>query len=64
MNKFDARRKIGYGLYDTNELNIYFNDLTPEAQHKVLNFYGLKSPSEGNFDLDISPIAVLMNDTN
>jgi hypothetical protein len=32
-------------------IEIYFSDLNAEAQKKVLELYGLKTPQEGNFDV-------------
>jgi hypothetical protein len=31
-------------------LEIYFSDLTKEAQAEVLSYYGIKSPKEMNWD--------------
>jgi hypothetical protein len=31
-------------------LDIYFSDLTPEAQSKVLEFFKVNSPKEWNWD--------------
>jgi len=36
---------------------LYFRDLNEDAQQRLLEFYGLQSPEEGN--LDITPIAIL-----
>ena len=36
---------------------IYFNDLNPEAQKRVLEFYGMKDESEGNWEVE--PLAIL-----
>lgn len=44
------------------EFNIYFSDLNETAQKQLLDFYGFTDPSEGNWDSDIIPICVLMND--
>lgn len=44
------------------EFNIYFSDLNEVAQKQLLDFYGFTDPSEGNWDSDIIPICVLMND--
>ena len=38
-------------------LEIMFDALTPEAQAAVLEFLGIKSAAEGNFD--VFPIAVI-----
>ena len=40
-----------------NQVEIYFHDLTPVAQQRVLHAAGLKNASEGNFEL--SPLAIL-----
>jgi len=41
-----------------SEMALYFDDLKPEAQRRVLRFLGLKSPEEAN--LDVSPIAIIL----
>ena len=33
--------------------DIYFSDLTPEAQKRFLAFYGLINAAEGNYDVSI-----------
>lgn len=35
---------------------IYFSDLKEDAQKRLLEAQGLKTPSEGNYDLDIIPL--------
>jgi len=40
-----------------DSLEIYFSDLVKDAQTKVLKFYNLATPDDGN--LDIVPIAIL-----
>lgn len=45
-----------------NELDIYFSDLTPEAQKRVLDLYGYRNPAEGNLDMDIVPLFILRHD--
>lgn len=35
---------------------IYFSDLKEDAQKRLLEAQGLKTPSEGNYDLDIMPL--------
>lgn len=40
-----------------NQVELFFHDLKPEAQAKVLKAAGLKSADEGN--LDLAPLAVL-----
>ena len=42
-------------------LEIYFNDLTPEAQQRYLDFFQLGSASGGNLDINIIPIFMLDN---
>lgn len=32
------------------ELEIYFKDLTPEAQDAVLELFGISSPEDANWD--------------
>jgi hypothetical protein len=39
------------------ELEIFFGDLTPEAQATVLRFLKIKAPEEAN--LDVFPLFVL-----
>lgn len=40
-----------------NQVEIYFHDLTPTAQQRVLHAAGLKNASEGN--LEVAPLAIL-----
>ena len=40
-----------------DSLEIYFHDLIKDTQTKVLKFYNLATPDDGN--LDIVPIAIL-----
>lgn len=35
---------------------IYFSDLKEETQKLVLEAQGLRTPTEGNYDLDIVPL--------
>ena len=37
---------------------IYFSDLNEKAQKRLLDFVGISSPSEANWDMDILPIAI------
>ena len=37
-------------------LEIYYNDLTPEAQARYLEFFQLESAKDGNLDIDIVPL--------
>lgn len=41
-------------------LEIYFRDLTPEAQQEVLKFYGYKKEADGNWEF--APLFVLARD--
>jgi hypothetical protein len=38
-------------------LDIYFRDLTPECQKRILDFYGYKKESDGNWEFQ--PIFIL-----
>jgi hypothetical protein len=33
-------------------MEIYFSDLNEEAQKELLELYGIKTPQEGNFDVE------------
>ena len=33
-----------------DEMEVRFEDLIPEAQKKVLEFYGITKPEDGNYD--------------
>ena len=37
-------------------LEIYYNDLTPEAKQRYLDFFRLDNAESGNLDTDIIPI--------
>lgn len=37
---------------------IYFSDLTPEAQKGLMELVGITDPSEMNWDVDMCPLAV------
>jgi len=37
-------------------LDIYYNDLKPEAQQRYLDFFQLDNAQDGNLDSDIIPI--------
>ena len=37
-------------------LDIYYNDLKPEAQQRYLDFFRLDNAQDGNLDSDIIPI--------
>jgi hypothetical protein len=41
-----------------SELEIYFDDLTEDAQERVLDFYGVEDASE----LGTGPLTILVND--
>ena len=43
--------------YDTKTVEIYYSDLSPEAQRRLLKGYGMKDPKEGNWD--VFPVFVL-----
>ena len=38
---------------------LFFSDLTPEAQQRLLDTVGIKDPKEANWDMDIFPITIL-----
>jgi len=40
-----------------NQVEIYFHDLTPAAQQRVLHAAGMNDSSEGNFEF--APLAIL-----
>ena len=40
-----------------SSFEIYFSDLTPEAQKRFLEAQGLKSAAEGNYDVNTVPLA-------
>ena len=42
-------------------LEIYYNDLTPEAQQRYLDFFDLESAAHGNLDINLIPIFMLDN---
>ena len=39
--------------------NIFFSDLTEEAQKRLMEIVGIKDPKEMNWDMDILPIATM-----
>lgn len=46
-----------------SELEIYFNDLTDEAQRKVLDFYNVDSSKDLNImDIELCPLAIIMKE--
>ena len=40
-------------------VEIFFSDLNEKGQKKLLDALGYKDPSEGNYDIDMCPIAIL-----
>ncbi len=40
------------------EFPIYFSDLNPEAQKRLMKKVNIKDPSEMNWDIDMAPIGV------
>lgn len=45
-----------------NEFEIYFDDLTPEAQQRLLEAFGIESPDEMNWNDRIFPVATAVKD--
>ena len=45
------------------EFNIYFSDLTEEAQDRLMAEIGISDPKEMNWDMDIIPIAIYATET-
>lgn len=45
-----------------NEFEIYFDDLTPEAQQRLLEAFGIESPDEMNWNNRIFPVATVVKD--
>lgn len=41
------------------QVEIFFSDLNEKGQKKVLEANGYTDPSEGNYDIDMCPIAIL-----
>lgn len=41
------------------KVEIFFSDLNEKGQKKVLEANGYTDPSEGNYDIDMCPIAIL-----
>ena len=39
-------------------VEIYFSDLNPEAQARLMESAGISNPSEANWDIDICPLVV------
>ena len=42
-------------------LEIFYHDLTPEAQQRYLDFFDLESAAHGNLDINLIPIFMLDN---
>lgn len=40
------------------EFKIYFSDLNPEAQKRLLEAVGVKEPKGMNWDIDMAPLAI------
>lgn len=40
------------------EMEIFWSDLTPEAQKRALEAAGISDPKEANWDMDILPVAI------
>jgi hypothetical protein len=49
-------------MCDLNAVEIFFSDLKPEAQKRLLDSYGMTDPREGNWD--VFPVFVLYPDTD
>ena len=47
-----------------NTFEIYFSDLTKDAQDRLLDFVGVKSAAKMNWDMDILPIAEYSQEDN
>lgn len=39
--------------------NIFFSDLSPEAQKELMDLLGISDPKEANWDMDIMPLATI-----
>ena len=39
-------------------LEIYFSDLNEKAQEEILDFVGVSSPKDMNWDIDMCPLAI------
>jgi hypothetical protein len=46
---------------DDKEFNVYFSDLTPECQARLLERFDT-TPEERNWDMDISPLFILTSE--
>jgi hypothetical protein len=63
--KIDLNEKLKpYGIKpkirDAEEFEIMFDDLNEDAKKRLLDFYNLETPEEGN--LDVMPIIILMQE--
>ena len=61
-DKHNAKKKnesLSLNESSGTEYEIYFSDLTPEAQKDLLDFVGIASPKELNWD--VYPIAMLFD---
>ena len=47
---------------DELEFEIYFDDLTPEAQRRLLEAFEIESPDEMNWNDRIFPVATVVQD--
>ena len=45
--------------FNNGRIENLFSDLNEETQQRVLKFYGIADPKEGNFDSDIVPLFIL-----
>ena len=48
----------GTTMYGYTEFEIYFSDLTEDAQKRLMEAVGITEPSEMNWDIDMCPIGV------
>lgn len=46
-------------MENVKKLELFFSDLNEEAQKEFLEFQNCKTAADGNYDMDILPIAVL-----
>lgn len=43
----------------TNTFELYFSDLTEEAQKRLMDAAGIADPKENNWDMDVLPITMI-----
>ena len=43
----------------TKQVELYFSDLNEKGQRKILEALSYSDPKDGNYDMDICPIAIL-----